>query len=91
MLHVDGDSGRSVVPASIEPWPTGPGRTEVDQSEALSAIVNTVANLRGKLSVTHGDYLHFAMPTPAAMTSSDTSASFEMTTPLNRYTTRCAL
>ena len=34
-------------------WPTGPGRTEADQSEALSAIVNTVANLRGKLRVTH--------------------------------------
>ena len=36
-------------------WPTGPGRSEADQAEALSAIVNTVASVRGGLRVTHGE------------------------------------
>ena len=34
-------------------WPTGPGRSEADQAEALSAIVDTVASVRGELNVTH--------------------------------------
>jgi hypothetical protein len=34
-------------------WPTGPGRSEADQAEALSAIVHTVAGLRRELFVTH--------------------------------------
>lgn len=34
-------------------WPTGPRRSEADQAEALSTIVNTVASLRGELGVTH--------------------------------------
>jgi hypothetical protein len=34
-------------------WPTGPGRSEADQAEALSATVNTVACLKSELNVTH--------------------------------------
>lgn len=34
-------------------WPTGPGRSEQDQADALAAIVGTVAGLRGELGVTH--------------------------------------
>jgi hypothetical protein len=34
-------------------WPTGPGRSEQDQAEALRTIVETVAGLAGDLHVTH--------------------------------------
>lgn len=34
-------------------WPTGPGRSEQDQAEALCTIVDTVAGLRGDLHITH--------------------------------------
>lgn len=34
-------------------WPTGPGRSEQAQAEALRAIVGTVAGLRGELHITH--------------------------------------
>jgi hypothetical protein len=34
-------------------WPTGPGRTEADQAEALAAIVSTVDGVRSNFGVTH--------------------------------------
>jgi hypothetical protein len=34
-------------------WPTGPGRSDDDQAEALRAIVDTVAGLAGDLNITH--------------------------------------
>jgi len=34
-------------------WPTGPGRTEEEQAEALCTIVSTIADLQGALSITH--------------------------------------
>lgn len=34
-------------------WPTGPGRTEADQAEALAAIVSTVDSVRSNFGVTH--------------------------------------
>lgn len=34
-------------------WPTGPGRSEAGQAQALSSIVTTVDNLRGDVGVTH--------------------------------------
>lgn len=34
-------------------WPTGPGRSEQNQAEALRTIVDTVAGLAGELHITH--------------------------------------
>jgi hypothetical protein len=34
-------------------WPTGPGRSEQDQADALATILDTVAGLRGELGITH--------------------------------------
>ncbi|MGH2513636.1 MAG: hypothetical protein ACRDGQ_13220 [Candidatus Limnocylindrales bacterium] len=34
-------------------WPTGPGRTDADQAEALSAILDAVSSVRAELGVTH--------------------------------------
>lgn len=34
-------------------WPTGPGRTEQQQAEALGTVVETVASLRESLGITH--------------------------------------
>jgi hypothetical protein len=34
-------------------WPTGPGRSEQDQAEALRSMVSTVASLHAELHITH--------------------------------------
>ena len=52
-LSAAGVPGSVPVRVSECGWPTGPGRSEQDQADALATIVGTIAGLRGELGITH--------------------------------------